>query len=80
MTARSRERMMPETNRNRITDDIMEQERLVGLIDERGDVADVDRLLEIGQLARFAQAVEELPEILLHAWPNPIPQFRLVFS
>src|SRR5690348_2051011 len=48
----------------------MEEEGGLRLIDQRGDVADVDRLVQVDELAGLAQAVEELAEILLHA-PSP---------
>jgi hypothetical protein len=54
-------------DRHVVADDVVEQQRLVRLIDQGGDMADVDRLLEVDQLVLFPQAVEELPEILLHS-------------
>ena len=44
----------------------MEIERGLGLVDQRRDVADVDRLVQVDQLADLPQPVEELAEILLH--------------
>jgi hypothetical protein len=44
----------------------VEIERGLGLIDQRGDMADVDRLVQIDQLARLPQPVQELAEILFH--------------
>src|SRR4029078_4953720 len=40
--------------------------RLVGLIDQRRDMADVHRLMQGDELARLAQAGGEIKEILLH--------------
>ncbi|MDO8535170.1 MAG: hypothetical protein Q7S17_10590 [Xanthobacteraceae bacterium] len=37
----------------------MEKERLLGLVDQRRDMADVDRLFDIGELTLLAQALEE---------------------
>ena len=44
----------------------MEKERGLGLIDQRRDVADVDRLVQIDEFARLPQPVQELAEILFH--------------
>jgi hypothetical protein len=44
----------------------VEIERGLGLIDQRRDVADVDRLMQVDELAGLPQPVEELAEILLH--------------
>ena len=44
----------------------MEEERGLGLVDQRRDMTDVDRLVQVDELARLAQTVEELAEILLH--------------
>jgi hypothetical protein len=44
----------------------VEEERGLGLVDKGGDVADVDRLMQVDQLARLPQPVEELAEILFH--------------
>ena len=47
----------------------MEKERGLGLIDQRRDVADIDRLMQVDQLARLPQPVQELAEILFHFRP-----------
>jgi hypothetical protein len=44
----------------------VEKQRGLGLIDQRRDVADVDRLVQIHKLARLPQPVQELAEILFH--------------
>ncbi len=44
----------------------MEIERGLGLVDQRGDVPDVDRLVQVDELAGLPQPVEELAEIFLH--------------
>ena len=44
----------------------MEKERGLRLVDQRRDVADIDRLVQVDELAGLAQAVEKLAEILLH--------------
>ena len=43
----------------------MEEERLVRLIDERGNVADVDGLVHVDHFAGGTEPVEELPEIFV---------------
>ena len=53
-------------HRHVVADHLVEIERGRGLIDERGDVADVDGLMQVGELAALPQAIEELTEILLH--------------
>ena len=53
-------------HRHRVADHVMEIERGLGLIDQRGDVADIDRLMQVDQLALLPQPVEELAEIFLH--------------
>src|SRR5215831_11788458 len=64
-----------------VTDDIVEKERLVRLIDEGRDMADIDRLLEIDELARVAQAVEKMPKILLHGrGPNSTVEISLFLA
>jgi len=49
----------------------VEQERLVRLVNQCGDVTDIDGLLEIDELVCFPQAVEKLPEGLLHELSPP---------
>jgi hypothetical protein len=44
----------------------MEKERGLGLLDQRRDVADIDRLVQVDQFAVLAQAIEKLAEIFLH--------------
>ena len=41
-----------------VADHVMEEKRLVGLIDERCDVPDVDRLGDVDELLCFAQALD----------------------
>ena len=53
-------------HRHVVADHVVEKERGLGLVDQRRDVADVDRLVQVDQLARLPQPVEELAEILLH--------------
>jgi len=53
-------------DRHVVADHLVEIERGLGLVDQRRDMADVDRLVQVDELARLAQAVEELAEILLH--------------
>src|SRR5262245_8118357 len=53
-------------HRQLVADHVVEIERGVGLIDQRRDVADVHRLVQVHELAALPQAVEELAEILLH--------------
>ena len=53
-------------HRHVVADHLVEIERGLGLIDQRRDVADVDRLMQVDELAGLPQAVEELAEILLH--------------
>ena len=51
-------------HRHVVADDVVKKQRLVGLIDQRGDVADIDRLLHVDHMAAATQAVEELAKIL----------------
>src|SRR5262249_59005854 len=53
-------------DRQLVAEHVVEIERGVGLIDQRRDVADVHRLVQVDELAALPQAVEELAEILLH--------------
>jgi hypothetical protein len=53
-------------DRHVVADHVMEEERLVGLIDERSDVADIDRLPDVEHLAARPQAIEEFTEVLFH--------------
>src|SRR4029077_20953635 len=45
---------------------LVEEERGLGLVDEGCDVADVDGLMQIHELAVLAQPVQELAKVLLH--------------
>jgi hypothetical protein len=45
----------------------VEIERGLGLVDQRRNMADVDRLVQVDKLTVLAQAVEELAEIFLHS-------------
>ncbi len=56
----------PRYHRHVVADHLVEKERGLGLVDQRRDMADVDRLMQVDELARLAQTVEELAEILLH--------------
>ena len=47
-------------HRHVVADDIVKQQRLVRLVDQRRDMADIDRLLQIDQLARIAQTDREI--------------------
>ena len=53
-------------HRHVVADHLVEIERGLGLIDQRRDVADVDRLVQVDELARLPQPVQELAEILFH--------------
>src|SRR5580692_3124693 len=65
-------------HRHVVADDVVEIERGLGLVDQGGDMADVDRLVQVDKLAVLPQAVEELAEILLHkaclplVWPGKL--------
>ena len=54
-------------HRHVVADHVVEIERGLGLVDQRGDVADIDRLVQVDEFADLPQPVEELAEILLHA-------------
>ncbi len=56
----------PGHDRHVVADHVVEEERLVGLIDERRDVADIDGLPDVEHLAARAQALEEFAEALFH--------------
>ena len=68
-------------DRHVVADHVVEVERRLGLIDQRRDVSDVDRLPDVGQLLRARRRSEELAEVLvlvlslsrvvLHALPAP---------
>src|SRR5262249_3121539 len=75
-------------HRQLVADHVVEIERGVGLIDQRRDVADVHRLVQVHELAALPQAVAELAEILLHRnapkgargfWPS-CPQLHKIAS
>ena len=53
-------------HRHVVADDVVEIERGIGLVDQRRDMADVDRLVQVDEFAGLPQAVEELAEIFLH--------------
>ena len=53
-------------DRNVVADHVVEIERRLRLVDQSGDVADVDRLMQVDELAVLPQTVEELAEIFLH--------------
>ena len=52
--------------RHLIADHVMKQQCLIALIDQRADVANVDRLPDVDQLVCGAQAIEETAKILVH--------------
>ncbi len=58
-------------HRHVVADHVVEIERGLGLIDQGGDVADVDRLMQVDKLARLPQPVEELAEIFFHFFRSP---------
>ena len=51
-------------HRHVVADDVVEEERLVGLVDERRDMPDVDRLPQVDELAPGAQPLDEAAESL----------------
>jgi hypothetical protein len=53
-------------DRDVVADHVVKTERGLGLVGERGDMADVDRLMQVDQLALLAQPIEKLAEIFLH--------------
>src|SRR5947207_32428 len=53
-------------HRHVVADDVVKEERGLCLVDQGGDVPDVDRLAQVDELAVAAQAVEELAETFLH--------------
>ena len=53
-------------DRHVVADHLVEIERGLGLVDQGGDVADVDGLVQVDELAGLPQPVEELAEVLLH--------------
>ncbi len=53
-------------DRHVVADHVVEIERRLRLVDQRRDVADIDRLMQVDKLAVLPQAVEKLAEILLH--------------
>jgi hypothetical protein len=55
----------PRHDRHVVADDVVEIERLVGLVDQRRDVTDVHRLTDVGELFLLAQPVQEPAEIFL---------------
>src|SRR5262249_61053606 len=54
------------THRTFLVDTVVEIDRSIRLIDQRRDVADIDRLMQVDELARLPQTLKELAEILLH--------------
>ena len=53
-------------DRHVVADHLVEKQRGLGLVDQRGDVPDVDRLMQVDKLAGLPQPVEELAEVFLH--------------
>ena len=53
-------------DRHFVADDVVKKQRLVGLVDERRDMADVHRLPDVDELFGFAQAFEEFTEVFFH--------------
>jgi hypothetical protein len=56
-------------HRHGVADHVVEIERRFRLIDQRGDMADIDRLMQVDELAVLLQPVEELAEVFLHESP-----------
>src|SRR5262249_59000939 len=56
----------PGHHRHLVADHLVEIERGLRLVDQGGDVADVDRLVQVDQLAGLPQPGEGLAEIFLH--------------
>ena len=54
-------------DRHVVADDLMEEERGLGLIHQSGDMADVDRLVQVDEFALLPQPVEKLAEVFLHS-------------
>jgi hypothetical protein len=52
-------------HRHVVADHVMEEQRSLGLIHQRGDVADVHRLPDVDEFLLGAQPLEELPEVLV---------------
>ena len=67
-------------DRHVVADHLVEIERGLGLIDQGGNVADVDGLVQVDQLAGLPQPIEELAEILLHPWSPAAEKRRLLAS
>ncbi len=53
-------------HRHVVTDHLVEEEGGLRLVHQRRDVADVDGLVQVDELARLAQAIEKLAEVFLH--------------
>ena len=53
-------------HRHVVADHLVEEERGLRLIHQRRDVADVDGLMQVDELAGLPQPVEELAEVFLH--------------
>ena len=53
-------------DRHVVADDLVEEERGLGLVHQSGDMADVHGLVQVDEIPGLPQAVEELAEILLH--------------
>ncbi len=56
-------------DRHVVADHVVEIERCLGLVDQSGDMPDVDRLVQVDQFADLPQPIEKLAEILLHTVP-----------
>src|SRR5262249_27175006 len=71
LAAERRDRALARANeagnhRHVVADHVVEIERSIRLIDQRRDVADIDRLMQVDELADLPQTLKELAEILLH--------------
>jgi hypothetical protein len=60
-------------DRHFVTDDVVEKQSLVGLIDQGGNMADIDRLMKVNQLTGLTQAFEEFAEGLAHRGSISVP-------
>src|SRR6185312_14080643 len=59
-------------DRHVVADHLVEVERRLCLVDESRDVADVDRLVQVYELAALPQPFQELAESLVHHSMPPV--------
>jgi hypothetical protein len=57
-------------DRHVIADHVVEKERRLRLVDQGGDMANVDRLMQVDQFAVLPQSIEELAEVFLQVDPT----------